>query len=140
MNSYKKNFVSYVQNKQFGNYYIPPRFQYIILRDYFNKFKKIFSLSHGEPVFSKTSIGLRTVVNNLEKYDNLILLSIYVLPDNRAIREKMIKNLLKKKIKTHFIFENKIADSKENYNNILSDYKLSKLTLINKKNIKIKKN
>ena len=57
---------------------------------------------------------------------------MYVLPDNRVLREKMINSLLKK-IKTHFIFENKIADSKESYNNLLRDYKLSKLVLINKK-------
>lgn len=136
MKSYKKKFISYIQNKPFGNYYIPARFQYVILRDYFNKFKKLFSLPQGEPVFSKTSIRLRTIVNNLEKYDNLILLSIYVLPDNRVLREKMIQNLLKKKIKTHFIFENKIADNKKSYNNVLTDYKLSKLTLIKRKNEK----
>ena len=93
-------------------------------------------MPQGEPVFSKTSIRLRTIVNSLERYDNLILLSIYVLPDNRVLREKMIQNLLKKKIKTHFIFENKIADSKESYKNILRDYKLYKFTLINKKNEK----
>lgn len=136
MKSYKKNFVSYIQNKPFGSYYIPARFQYVILRDYFGKFKKLFSLPQGEPVFSNTSIRLRTIVNSLERYDNLILLSIYVLPDNRVLREKMIQNLLKKKIKTHFIFENKIADSKESYKNILRDYKLNKFTLINKKNEK----
>lgn len=136
MKSYKKNFVSYIQNKPFGSYYIPARFQYVILRDYFNKFKKLFSLPQGEPVFSKTSIRLRTIVDNLEKYDNLILLSMYVLPENRVLREKMIQNLLKKKIKTHFIFENKIADNKKSYNNVLTDYKLSKLTLIKRKNEK----
>jgi len=136
MKSYKKNFVSYIQNKPFGSYYLPARFQYVILRDYFSKFKKLFSLPQGEPVFSKTSIRLRTIVNSLERYDNLILLSIHVLPDNRVLREKMIQNLLKKKIKTHFIFENKIADSKESYKNILRDYKLYKFTLINKKNEK----
>ena len=136
MKSYKKNFVSYIQNKPFGSYYLPARFQYVILRDYFGKFKKLFSLPQGEPVFSNTSIRLRTIVNSLERYDNLILLSIYVLPDNRVLREKMIQNLLKKKIKTHFIFENKIADSKESYKNILRDYKLNKFTLINKKNEK----
>ena len=134
MKSYKKNFVSYIQNKPFGSYYIPARFQYVILRDYFNKFKKLFSLPQGEPVFSKTSIRLRTIVNNLQNYDNLILLSIYVLPDDRILREELIQKLLKKKVKTHFIFENKIADSKESYNNVLRDYKLSKLTLINRKN------
>lgn len=136
MKLYKKKFVSYIQNKPFGNYYIPTRFQYVILREYFKKFKKLFSLPQGEPVFSKTSIRLRTIVNNLQKYDNLILLSIYVLPDDRILREELIQKFLKKKIKTHFIFENKIASSKASYNNVLRDYKLNKLMLTNKKNNK----
>ena len=97
MKSYKNSFISYVQNKPFGDYYIPARFQYVILRDYFSKFNKLFALPQGEPVFSKTSIRLRTIVNNLKNFDNLILLSIYVLPENRVLREEMIKTLIKKK-------------------------------------------
>lgn len=127
MKSYKKKFVSYIQNKPFGSYYIPARFQYVILRDYFKRFNKLFKLPQGEPVFSKTSIRLRTIVDSLKKLDNLILLSIYVLPENRILREEMIKKLIKKKIKTHFIFENIIAQNKTNYKSVLINYKLSKL-------------
>ena len=97
MKSYKKKFISYIQNKPFGNYYIPARFQYLILRDYFNKINKLFSLPQGEPVFSKTSIRLRTIVNNLNNLDNLILLSIHVLPEDRVLREEMVNKLIKKK-------------------------------------------
>lgn len=127
MKSYKKKFISYIQNKPFGNYYIPARFQYLILRDYFNKINKLFSLPQGEPVFSKTSIRLRTIVNNLNNLDNLILLSMHVLPEDRVLREEMINKLIKKKIKTHCIFENMIANSKVSYMDLLKNYKLNKL-------------
>ncbi len=60
VNKYK--FFNYIQNSPFGNYYIPARFQYIILRDYFNKFKRLFSLPQGEPVFSKTSIKVLPII------------------------------------------------------------------------------
>ena len=136
MKFYKKNFVSYIQNKPFGGYYLPTRFQYVILRDYFNRNKKLFSLPQGEPIFSKTYIRLRTIISKLKKYDNLVLLSIYVLPDNKILRKEIIKNLIKKKIKTHFIFENKIAKNEKNYNDILRDYKLSKI-LEKTKSIKV---
>lgn len=133
MKSYNNiNYISYVQNKPFGNYYIPARFQYLILRDYYNKLNKLFSLPQGEPVFSKTSIRLRTIVNNLKRFDNLILLSLFVLPDSRTLREDMIKILIKKKIKTHFIFENLIANKKSDYKNILENYKLNKLVNMNR--------
>ena len=121
-------FISYIQNKPFGNYYIPARFQYVILRDYFKKNNKLFSLPQGEPIFSKTSIRLRTIIKKLNIFDNLILLSIFVLPGNRVIREEILKNLLKKKITTHFIFENIIAKDKKEYDRVLRDIKLNKLT------------
>ena len=133
MKSYNNiNYISYVQNKPFGNYYIPARFQYLILRDYYNKLGKLFSLPQGEPVFSKTSIRLRTIVNKLKNFDNLILLSLFVLPKSRVLREEMVNTLVKKKINTHFIFENLIANKKRDYNNILINYKLNKIININK--------
>ena len=55
-----------------------------------------------------------------------------MLPDDRILREKMIDSLIKKNIKTHFIFENIIANSKVNYNNVLKNYKLNKLINIKK--------
>tara|TARA_B100001250_G_C19813846_1_gene797163 strand:+ start:4547 stop:4951 length:405 start_codon:yes stop_codon:yes gene_type:complete len=125
--SKNKNCISYISNKPFGNYYVPARFQYLILRDYYSKIKKLFSFPYPEPVFSKTSIRLRTIVKNLKNYDSLILLSIFVLPENRILREEIIKNLIKKKIKTHFIFENIIADNKTKYKEVLKVYKLNKI-------------
>lgn len=125
-------FISYIQNKPFGNYYIPARFQYVILRDYFKKNNKLFSLPQGEPIFSKTSIRLRTIINKLKEFDNLILLSIFMLPDDRIMREEMLKKLLKKKITTHFIFENIIAKNKKKYDKVLRDIKLNKLINLNK--------
>ena len=78
-------------------------------------------------MFSKTSIRLRTIVNNLNNLDNLILLSIHVLPEDRVLREEMVNKLIKKKIKTHCIFENMIANSKVSYMDLLKNYKLNKL-------------
>ena len=66
--------VSYIVNKPFGRYYIPARYQYVILRDYFKNNNTLFSLPQGEPAFSKTSIRLRTIIKNLNRNDSLILL------------------------------------------------------------------
>ena len=133
MKSHKKQkYISYIQNKPFGGYYVPARFQYVILRDYFNKLKKLFSLPQGEPVFSKTSIRLRTIINDLREFDNLIILSMFVLPEDRDIREEIINKLIKKKIKTHFVFEGIVASTKNNYSNVLKNYKLNKFINKNK--------
>lgn len=119
------NFFTYIQNKKFGNYYLPSRFQYVIFRDYFKRINKIFSLPQGEPVFSTTKIRLRTILSNLKKNDHLVLISIYVLPEDKTLIKSMIKNLKKKKITTHFIFENLVAKSNKDYNNVLDILKIN---------------
>ena len=121
-----KKFFTYVQNKKFGDYYIPARFQYTILRDYYKKINQNFILPQGEPVFTKTGIRLRTIIDNLRKNDGLVLLSIYMLPEDSRIRLEIYKKLLHKKIETHFIFENIIARNSNDFKKINNFYKLNK--------------
>lgn len=101
----KNNCYCYIQNKHFGIYYIPARFQYLILRDYFKKIDALFNLPQGEPFFSKTSIRLRSLISDLKPGSKLILLSMYVLPENKIDRNEIIKIILKKKIELHLVFE-----------------------------------
>ena len=125
MKSQKNNFVSYIQNKQFGNYYLPARFQYVILRDYYNKHNQIFNLPDGEPIFTNTNIRLRSLVEKLNSNNSLVVLSVSVFPLKTNIRKNLIKKLLKKKIKTHFIFENIIASTKNDYDKVNDLIKLN---------------
>jgi sporadic carbohydrate cluster protein (TIGR04323 family) len=117
---------SYIVNKPFGGYYLPARFQYLILRDYCAKKKIEFSLPQGEPVFSKTNIRLRSIIKKLKKNDKLIILSIYVLPEDFKIRSIIVKELVKKKIETHFVFENIVANKSNNYIQVMNIFKLNK--------------
>lgn len=120
------NYQTYIQNKKFGNYYLPARFQYVIFRDYFKKIKISFTLPQGEPVFSKTNIRLRSIINNLKNKDHLVLISIYVFPENFKLVEGILKKLISKKITTHFIFENLVVNSTKEYNRVLEILKINK--------------
>lgn len=125
MKSLNNNFISYIQNKKFGNYYLPARFQYLILRDYFSKNKQIFTLPQGEPVFTNNNIKLRSLINKLNSKNELVVLSIYILPINLKLRNEILNILIKKKIKTHFIFENIVADNKKQYSYVSNIIKLN---------------
>ena len=122
----KNNFISYIQNKKFGIYYLPARYQYVILRDYYKRFNQIFILPQGEPVFSSKNIKLRSLINKLNSSNELVVLSIYVLPTNLKLREEILRILVKKKIKTHFIFENLVAKGKKQYSYVSNIIKLNK--------------
>lgn len=106
------NYICYVKSKKFGPYYLPVRYQYLIQRDYLSKINKKFSLPQGEAVFSKTSIRLRTIIDNMQKNDVLILISLFMLPEDYETRTRLLKNVIKKKIKVHCIFENIVAINK----------------------------
>jgi len=127
MKSLNNFFVSYIQNKRFGIYYLPARYQYVILRDYYNKHNQIFNLPQGEPVFTNTNIKLRSLIKKMKMKNELVVLSIYILPIDLKLRNELINLLIKKKIKTHFIFENIIAKNKIHYTKINDIIKLNKL-------------
>lgn len=122
----KKKYFTYIQNKKFGDYYLPTRFQYVILRDYYKKIKTEFILPQGEPVFSKTNIRLRTLIKNLKSNNGLIFLSIYQMPENNKIRNSLIYELSKKKIETHFIFEGLVIKKNKDFDKIKNILKLNK--------------
>ena len=125
MKSLKNNFISYIQNKKFGIYYLPTRYQYVILRDYYKKFNQLFTLPQGEPVFANRNIKLRSLIKKITSDNELVFLSIYVLPSNLESRNEIIKTLIKKKIKTHFIFENLVAKNKKEYSYVSNLIKLN---------------
>lgn len=121
-------FYSYVVNSKFGNYYLPARFQYVILRDYYSKFKKNFILPQGEPVFSNTKIRLRTIIKNLKKGDGLVLISIHMLPTIKRDRKKIYEDLIKKKIQLHCVFEGLIIKNRKDLKKIEDIITLNKFT------------
>ena len=116
--SNKSNCHCYIMNKNFGDYYLPTRFQYVILRDYFNKINAVFNMPQGEPVFTRTNIRLRSLIDELKPNSYLILLSIYMLPENKIIRNEIISKMIKKKIKFNLFFEKKKKKKKKNFKKI----------------------
>jgi sporadic carbohydrate cluster protein (TIGR04323 family) len=127
--SLKKNLLkSYVTNKKFGPYYLPVRFQNKLLRQYCEEKNKIFSLSTGEITFGDSYIQLRSLIKGIKKNEGLVFISAYVLPKDIRFRNQIINQISKKKIECHFIFENLILKSIDDYKKINSFFKLRNFT------------
>ena len=127
--SLKKNLLkSYVTNKRFGPYYLPVRFQNKLLRQYCEEKNKIFSLSTGEITFGDSYIQLRSLIKDIKKNEGLVFISAYVLPKDIEFRNKIISYMTKKRIECHFIFENLILKSINDYKKINSFFKLRNFT------------
>jgi sporadic carbohydrate cluster protein (TIGR04323 family) len=127
--SLKKNLLkSYVTNKRFGPYYLPVRFQNKLLRQYCEEKNKIFSLSTGEITFGDSYIQLRSLIKDIKKNEGLVFISTYVLPKDTQFRNEIINYLANKKIECHFIFENLICKSKNDFKKVNNFFKLRNFT------------
>jgi sporadic carbohydrate cluster protein (TIGR04323 family) len=127
--SLKKDLLkSYVTNKRFGPYYLPVRFQNKLLRQYCEEKNKIFSLSTGEITFGDSYIQLRSLTKDIKKNEGLVFISTYVLPKDTQFRNEIINYLSKKKIECHFIFENLICKSNNDFKKINHFFKLRNFT------------
>ena len=125
----KKNILrSYVTNRKFGPYYLPVRFQNKLLKQYCEEKNKIFSLSTGEITFGDSYIQLRSLIKDLKKNEALVFISTYVLPKDTQFRNEIINYLSKKKIECHFIFENLICKSNNDFKQINNFFKLRNFT------------
>ena len=127
--SLKKNLLkTYVTNKRFGPYYLPVRFQNKLLKQYCEERNKIFSLSTGEITFGDSYIQLRSLIKNMKKKEGLVFISAFILPKDTKFRNEIINYISKKKIECHFIFENLILKSKNDYRKVNSFFKLRNFT------------
>jgi sporadic carbohydrate cluster protein (TIGR04323 family) len=118
----------YVTNKRFGPYYLPVRFQNKLLRQYCEEKNKIFSLPTGEITFGDSYIQLRSLIKDIKKNEGLLFISTYILPKDNKFRNEIINIILKKNIECHFIFENLICKSKNDFKKINVFFKLRNFT------------
>ena len=119
---------SYVTNKRFGPYYLPVRFQNKLLRHYCEEKNKTFSLPTGEITFGDSYIQLRSLIKDIKKNEGLLFISTYILPKDNKFRNEIINNISKKNIECHFIFENLICKSKNDFKKINVFFKLRNFT------------
>jgi hypothetical protein len=99
-----------------------------LLRQYCEEKNKIFSLPTGEITFGDSYIQLRSLIKDIKKNEGLLFISAYILPKDNKFRNEIINNISKKNIECHFIFENLICKSKNDFKKINVFFKLRNFT------------
>ncbi len=115
----------YVQNANFGPYSLPVSFQNKLLKQYCEEKNRKFALPQGEVIFSKNNIQLKSLIKKIKSKEGLIMMSIYMLPYSKLNRTKIYKDIIKKKIECHFLIENIIAKTRNDFIKIDNIFKLS---------------
>lgn len=108
----------YVTPRSFNGYALPVPIQNKLLRTHAKENSMVYLLPQCELFLENNFMSLFNTINNLNKYDNLGMCSIYMLPDDGIKFNDIINILIKKKITLHFLFEELVTDpgSIKNFN------------------------
>ena len=112
----KKNntFVGYVTPNIFNGMKIPLTLQHRSISEHINSLNGVYKLSQTELIIENNYTTLFSIINNLKKNSNIIMCSLFMLPENLNLRSIILKKIIEKKINLFFVFEKFII----NYKNI----------------------
>ena len=105
----------YCTHNPFGDYRIPVPAQNIIYRDYANKHGLILKLSVNELFFPNCYLHLQNLLNELNQLDGVLMCSLFMLPTKGSDRELIYRKFQYYQTELHFVFENLILKSKDDF-------------------------
>ena len=91
----------------------PQHVQNIVIRDYCERAGYQYALSATEYAMSGSSLMLVQLVESIQSVDGIVAYSLFQLPEDQKMRERLCKAVLKAGKELHFAVEN-IAASSEN--------------------------
>jgi sporadic carbohydrate cluster protein (TIGR04323 family) len=124
----RKGFRGYCTHNAFGEYRMPVPAQNILYRDYANKNGLYFKLSVNELFFKKCFLHLFALLDELEWLEGILMCSIFMLPQDKGIRQKIYERLLESDCELHFVLENFILKNINNVEELEQIFQLRKMT------------
>lgn len=92
----------------------PQHVQNIVIRDYCKKNNLLYLLSSTEYVMKNCYLMLEQVLDELKSIDGVVAYSLFQLPEDKKLRLKVYKKILKLKKEIHFSVEGlKITSKKD---------------------------
>lgn len=84
---------------------VPLTLQHRAINDHVNLLKGIYKLSQTESIIKEAYTTFFSILNNSKNYSNIIMCSLFMLPNNLKLRNEILKIIKKKKINLYFVFE-----------------------------------
>ena len=94
MGSNQKGFRGYVFSRAIGDHRVPQHIQNLVLRDYCARRDMRYLLSGTEYAMTGSFLVLEQVLDELPALEGVILYSMFMLPPDRAEREKIYRRIL----------------------------------------------
>lgn len=117
-----KSLKGYIFSRPFYGERAPQHVQNIVNKDYCKKNGYNFILSSTEYASKNSSHILFEILDNIQKYDGIILYSFLQLPSEIKKRKKFFETILKKKKEIHFAVERLSIKNKKDLDEISKIY------------------
>tara|TARA_X000001388_G_scaffold19559_1_gene12886 strand:- start:316 stop:717 length:402 start_codon:yes stop_codon:yes gene_type:complete len=102
----KQGYRGYCVHQPFNGLRVPVPLQNIVLRDFLNRKGLMFKLSVNELDFPNSHVQLFSLLDQLDVLEGLVMTSIFMLPSDAIIRQKIYRRIQDTHSIIYFVIEN----------------------------------
>jgi sporadic carbohydrate cluster protein (TIGR04323 family) len=99
----------YLTSRPFGGLHIPVPVQALALRDYCARNGYLYKLHANENVFPNSYLVLEGMINELDRYEGLLAISMFMMPKRAERRRKIYDAILQQGASLHFVLEDAVV-------------------------------
>ena len=128
-------FFGYTTSRPFGGFCMPVPAQNSCLREYCDENKGKYVLPQLEHKYHNCYMQLFSTLNSCSQNSAILMYSILMMEMNKDKTKYFFEIIKKKNVQIHFVLENKIANSLEEFYKMSQNYKFKKF-IISRKTLK----
>lgn len=107
----RQGYRGYVTSRQFGDFFVPVPVQSLALRDYCTRKNKIYVLPVNENDFLHSYMVLEGMVENLDGFEGIVMLSMHMLPHRPERRRQIYRRILDQGCSLHIVLEGIVVEN-----------------------------
>ena len=114
----QKEYRGYVFSRSIGAHRVPQHIQNLVIRNHAQKYSLHFLLSGVEHRMNSSYVMLNQLLDDSKDIDGIIIYSMFMLPRQREIRNKMIGRLIDNGKEIHAAVEDLILKDSSDYSRL----------------------
>lgn len=103
--SQRQGYRGYVSSREFGGARIPVPVQSLVLRDYCARKGFVYKLHANENMFPHSYLVLEGMLDELEPFQGLLMVSMFMLPQRATRRMNIYRRILDQGAELHLVLE-----------------------------------
>ena len=117
----------YIFSRPFLGERVPQHVQNLVIRDYCNKQRLQYLLSATEYAMANSHLILQQVLEELSILDGIVFYSLFLLPEDKTERDRVINFILKKEKTIYFAVEGLRINNKTEHERIENIWQVKKV-------------